>query len=92
MARIHFVLPESDKNRYLSQAAREKKSLGAWMREAAAEKLQVAQKRGSFRSATELREFLSECHRRAGPGREPDWEETKQLIGDSKLDGLGVLL
>lgn len=88
MARIHFVLPESDKVRYASQAARENKSLGEWMRQAAEARLRASTSQERFRSAAELRSFLAGCHARAGPGREPDWEETKQLILESKVEGL----
>lgn len=90
MARIHFVVPEADKVRYVSQAGRERKSLGEWMREAAAAKLRASRRQGRFRSAAEMGEFLKECHERAGPGREPDWEETKRLILDSKIEGLAT--
>ena len=91
MSRVHFVVAEVDKIRYQSQATREGKSLGAWLREAAAEKLSSgATKR--FASVEEFDEYIARCQERAaaggGPDREPDWEETKKLILDSKIRGL----
>lgn len=88
MTRIHFVLEEAEKSRYQSQAASEGKSLSAWMREAAAEKLGAAEATARFRSVEELRQFVKECRGRAGAGREPDWADTKRLIAESKLHGL----
>ena len=95
MSRIHVILSEAQKVRYQSQASREGKSLGAWMREAAEEKL-GRQSRERFRSPEELRAYLEGCWARAaaddGPDREPDWEETKKLIVDSKIRGLEEFL
>lgn len=95
MSRIHVVLDEVQKVRYQSQAARDGKSLGAWIREAADEKL-TRHSRRRFASSEELREYLESCWERAasdgGPDREPDWEETKKLILDSKIRGLEEFL
>ena len=88
MTRIHFVLAPEEKARYASQAAREGKSLGAWLREAAAEKLVAAEARGRFRSEEELLRFLAECQERGGTGRGPDWKDTKRLIAESAIHGL----
>ena len=95
MSRIHLIVNEVQKVRYQSQAAHEGKSLGAWIREAADEKLN-RRSRGRFTSSEELHKFLEGCWERAasdgGPDREPDWEETKKLILDSKIRGLEEFL
>ena len=95
MSRIHVVLDEAQKVRYQSQAAREGKSLGAWLREAAEEKIAKSAPR-RFASAEEFDAFIAECRALAaaggGPDREPDWEETKKLILDSKIRGLEEFL
>lgn len=85
--RIHLVLDETDKARYRSQAAREGKSLGAWLREAADEKLRAAAARADLRDRAELTRFFEACDARETE-REPDWEEQKALIARSRTEGL----
>ena len=88
MARIHFIVKETAKVRYQDQARREGKSLGAWIREAADEKLASARPRRF--TLAELREFAAKCDATHPPGaRELDWPEMKQIIADSKIAGLG---
>ena len=91
MSRIHVIVTEAQKVRYQGQAAREGKSLGAWLREAAEERISRPSGR-RFGTPEELRTYLEGCWERAaaggGPDREPDWEETKKLILDSKIRGL----
>ncbi len=95
MSRIHVVLEETQKVRYQSHAAREGKSLGAWLREAAEEKIAKSAPR-RFASVQEFDEFVAECQKRSvadgGLEREPDWEETKKIILDSKIRGLEEFL
>lgn len=83
--RIHILLREADKARYRHQAEREGKSLGAWLREAAEEKLESGQTR-RFGSAEELSDFFAS---RDGTERapEPDWEEHRRVIERSRIDG-----
>ena len=84
MSRIHFVVSESAKIRYQAEAEREGKSLGQWLREAAAAKLDAARPR--LFTVEELRAFAAECDAMHPPGaREPEWEETKHLISEGKL-------
>ncbi len=89
MARIHFVVKEPDKVRYQNQARRENKSLGAWLREAAEEKLAATSRSGRF-TLNDLRRFTIECDAREKGYREPDWEEHKRTIAGSKVRGLDV--
>ena len=90
-SRTHIVLDEARKARYRSEAAREGKSLGAWMREAAEEKMARSAPR-RFASVQEFDEFIAECQARSAAGggfeREPDWEETRKVILDAKIGGL----
>lgn len=87
MSRIHFVVKETAKVAYQSQARREGKSLGEWLREAADEKLAAARPR-KF-TVEELREFAARCDARHPPGaRERDWPEIKRIIAASKIRGL----
>ncbi len=63
---------------YQAQARREGKSLGAWLRDAAEEKLAAARPR-KF-TVEELREFAARCDALLPPGaRERDWPEIKKI-------------
>ena len=87
MSRIHFVVKETAKMAYQTQARREGKSLGEWLREAAEEKLATSRPR-KF-TVEELREFAARCDARHPPGaREMDWPEAKRIIAESKIAGL----
>ena len=87
MSRIHFVVKETAKMAYQTQARREGKSLGEWLREAADKKLATARPR-KF-TVEELREFAARCDARHPPGaRERDWPEIKRIIAESKIAGL----
>ena len=88
-SRIHIVLDDSDKARYRAQASREGKTLGAWLRAAAEDRLSAATARRDLRSRSGLEEFFAECDRREG-GREPDWEGQLVTIERSRLEGLDV--
>ncbi|MCY4398753.1 MAG: hypothetical protein OXE96_05310 [Gemmatimonadetes bacterium] len=87
MSRIHFVVNETAKTAYRDQAAREGKSLGQWLREAADEKLAAA--RPAMFTLEELREFNAACDARRSDAPEPDWREAKRVIADSRVAGLG---
>ncbi len=83
MSRIHFVVKETAKMAYQSQARREGKSLGEWLREAAEEKLAAASSR-KF-TVEELREFAAKCDALHPPGsREPDWSEVKKMLVETR--------
>lgn len=85
MARIHIVLDENEKARFRSQAEREGKTLSAWLRDAAREKL-AEQGPGRLETMEELRRFFSECDRRE-TGTEPDWEQHVRVIERSRRSG-----
>ncbi len=88
-SRIHFVAREAAKMAYRTQARREGKSLGEWLREAADEKL--ADARPPKFTVEELREFAAACDADRPAGfREPDWSEAKRIIAESKVAGLPV--
>lgn len=87
MSRIHFVVKEAAKVAYQNRAAREGKSLGEWMREAADEKLAATHPR-KF-TLEELQRFNDECDARRSDQTEPDWDESKRVISESRLLGLG---
>lgn len=88
MARVQLVIPDADKYRFVHQARREGMSLSAWLRAAARDRLEKGLEFRRFQSEEEVREFLKQCHERAGPGREPDWEEHLAVMNESKSRGL----
>lgn len=89
MARIHIVLDDADKARYQRQAERAGKSLGAWLREAAEEKLQAEASRTRITSSEDLQRFFEACDQRE-TRPEPDWEEHRKVLARSRTDGLEV--
>ena len=89
MARIHFVVKEPDKARYKNQARREKKSLGAWLREAAEEKLAAASRSERY-TLEDLQRFNAACDAREQGFQEPEWAEHKRTIAGSRVRGLDL--
>jgi hypothetical protein len=88
-SRIHILLDEAEKARYRRQAQREGKSLGAWLREAAEDRLRAAAGHRDLRSRSGLEQFFAECDQHE-VGTEPDWLEHRRLIERSRLNGLDV--
>lgn len=87
MARIHLLVDEAAKARYRHQAEREGKSLGAWLREAAEEKLEAVEE-GRYETRADLSRFFARCDTVDQPD-EPDWDEHRRVIERSRSEGLG---
>ena len=88
MARVQLVIPDADKARFVHQARREGLSLSAWLRAAAKDRLAERRKGKGFKTVEDMKAFFDECLEKAGPGPEPDWEEYKAIISESKMKGL----
>ena len=88
MARVQLVIPDEDKERFVRQARREGLTFSAWLRAAARDRLQARQRTERFKSSEDLWDFFRQCDARRGPGVEPDWEEHKRVIEESRLHGL----
>jgi hypothetical protein len=88
-SRIHIVLDEAEKARYRRQAQREGKSLGAWLRAAAEDRLRASLQPRPLRTRAELERFFVECDERE-PAPEPDWADHRAVIERSRRDGLDV--
>lgn len=86
--RIHLVLDPAEKERFRAAAVREGKTLSAWLRDAAEERLAAAQREHGLRTPEDLAAFFRRCDQRES-GREPDWEAHKQVIGRSIGSGAG---
>jgi hypothetical protein len=90
VTRIHLSLDEAEKERFREQAEREGKSLAAWMREAARDRLAVAERRPAIETVDELRALFSACTARE-TRQEPEWEEHRRVIEGSIGCGTVVL-
>jgi hypothetical protein len=86
MSRIHIPIDEAEHQRFRRQAEREGKSLAAWLRDAARERLAAAERRPRMDSLEELRAFFAGCAARER-GREPDWDEHRRVIEQSVRSG-----
>jgi len=86
MTRIHVPLDEAEKERFREQAEREGKSLAAWLREAARDKLAAAERQPAIETVDELRAFFAACTARE-TRQEPEWEEHRRVIEGSIRSG-----
>ncbi len=89
MARIHVLIDEREKARYRLRAEREGKSLGAWLREAAEDKLAASECRTRLETVADLERFFNACDARE-EGQEPDWSAHKHVIDKSRAQGVDV--
>ena len=88
MARVQLVIPDEDRDRFVDQARKEGLTFSAWLRAAAHERLEAAQRAKRFRTIEDLEAFFEKCSALEGPGVEPDWEEHLRTINESKSSGL----
>lgn len=84
-SRIQVVVDDEEKERFRRQAAREGKSLSAWLREAARSRMA---RRGAPRLDTveELQSFFDACDERETEP-EPGWKEHRRMIERSARSG-----
>ena len=81
-------MSDKDLERFTRQAQREGMSLSVWLRAAARDRLNEKKESERFKSVEDLNRFFEEIDARRGPEREPDWEEHKRAIEESRLRGL----
>jgi hypothetical protein len=86
VTRIHVPLDESEKERFRQQAEQEGKSLAAWLRDAARDKLAAAQRHQAIETVDELRAFFAACTARE-TREEPEWEQHRRVIEGSIRSG-----
>ena len=77
--RVQVILDEKDAAQFRVQAQKESKSLSSWLKDAGRRALDENKRLDSLKDPTSLKTFFKECEKRE-KGREPDWEEQKQLI------------
>ena len=81
MARVQLIIPDEDRDRFVSQARREGLTLSAWLRAAARERLEDRQRSELFESPAALEEFFRACDALKGPETEPEWDEHLSAAG-----------
>ena len=86
--RIHLVLDPAEKERFRAAAVREGKTLSAWLRDAAEERLAIAVRQRGLSTREDLEAFFRRCDQRES-GREPDWEAHRKVIERSIRSGAG---
>ena len=79
--RVQVILEEEEAARFKSQAARESKSLSAWLREAGRTILDLNRTSEKLTDPDSLKRFFKKCNENE-KGAEPDWEDHKRLILD----------
>jgi predicted DNA-binding protein len=84
-ARVQVLLDQAEKARLERGAKHLGRSLSAFMREAALDKLAELENQKAF-TKPELKEFFKQCGKLES-GREPDWEEHLQVINASVRKG-----
>ncbi len=84
MARVQLVIPDADRDRFVTQARREGMSLSAWLRAAARECLDARQQLDQFQSPEDVRSFFRSCASLEGPETEPDWHEHLRVMNESR--------
>ena len=87
MARVQLIIPDVDRDRFAHQARLEGKSLSAWLRAAARERLQKSERAKLFESPEDVREFFRHCDTLEGPDAEPDWSQHLRVISQSRERG-----
>ncbi len=83
--RVQVILAEEEAARFKSQAAKEKKSLSAWLRDAGKKVLSISQQQ-SLKDPKSLQRFFKACRERE-KGVEPDWDDHKKLLLESYQAG-----
>ena len=87
MPRIHLIVSEPDRTRYAAAARREGLSLSAWLRAAAADRLDDRADAEPFRTEDDVWRFFAERDAEIDGGTEPDWEQHLDVIRGSRSRG-----
>jgi len=87
--RVQVLLTEEERERFRRCARDVETSLSNFIREAAVEKAEQHQRRERLDTVEKLQVCSHECARiQDGTGPEPDWEDVKKMIAESKTHGL----
>lgn len=84
MPRIHLVVSEADRTRYAAAARREGLTLSAWLRAAAADRLERRAGAEPFRTDDDVWRFFADRDAETACGTEPNWEQHLDVIHASR--------
>lgn len=84
MPRIHLMVSKLDHTRYAAAARREGLSISAWLRAAAADRLDRRAGAESFRTEDDVWRFFADRDAEMRRGTEPDWEQQLDVIHASR--------
>ena len=87
MPRIHLIVSEPDRTRYAAAARREGLTVSAWLRAAAADRLDRFASSEPFRTDDDVWRFFADRDAGVGCGTEPDWEQHLDVIRASRGRG-----
>ena len=87
MPRIHLVVSEPDRTRYAAAARREGLTLSAWLRAAAADRLDRRAGAEPFRTGDDVWRFFKDRDAETECGPEPDWEQHLEVMRASRSLG-----
>lgn len=87
MPRIHLIVSEPDRTRYAAAARREGLSLSAWLRAAAATRLDDREGVEPFHTEDDVWRFFADRDAEVDGGTEPDWEQHLDVIRASRSRG-----
>ena len=87
MARVQLVIPDEDRDRFVSQARQENMTLSAWLRAAARQRLERQQRSEPFESPEDVEAFFRWCDTLEDLASEPDWAEHRAVIDASRRRG-----
>lgn len=87
MPRIHLVVSEPDRARYAAAAHREGLTLSAWLRAAAADRLDRRADAEPFRTEDDVWRFFADRDAETDCGTEPEWEQHLAVMRASRKRG-----
>ena len=84
-SRVQIVMDEVEREAFRRAAAHQGLSLSDWLRRAARDRLEAAQP-PTLSSVEDLRAFFEKCDA-LEQGSEPDWQQHRSVIEESKASG-----
>lgn len=88
MPRIHLIVSEPSRTRYAAAARREGLTLSAWLRAAAADRLDRLADAEPFHTEDDVWQFFADRDAEMGSGPEPDWDQHLDVIRASRHRGV----
>ncbi len=83
----YLIVSEPDRTRYAAAARREGLTVSAWLRAAAADRLDHHADSEPFRTEDDVWRFFADRDAEMGCGTEPDWEQHLEVIRASRGRG-----